>query len=366
MTGHTEGQHRWEETFAQDEQGRPVPPRHHRIILAHLAQAPSPALREALTAAFDDLDARFEHGPSGVLSTVGWGAAWFNAHSRVPGVIGPAVRMSRWEDPVIEDHDVFIHLASDDPANLDAAQDLLLAAGGHDLGRWLTLAPIRTGFVGAGLPSRHLDRLGIPESSPLLFGFRSILKKNQATEDDITIEDGPLAGGTTAHLSRIVLDVEKWHAKSRDEQAALLFVPTVTARQADEFVEDAPSDYDRFAETVREHGIVGHAQAAARARINNTPIINRRDFATVDDDRPGTHFISLQRELRDFNNTRAVMNGADGVDHSDRVGQRYRNGINAFFTVTHRSTFMIPPRSLRVLPLAAFEQDAVGVGPGAR
>ncbi len=44
----------------------------------------------------------------------------------------------------------------------------------------------------------------------------------------------------------------------------------------------------------RERGVVGHAQKAARARENGDPLLLRRDFNTVDGDRPGLH-LSLQR-----------------------------------------------------------------------
>ncbi|MGH7293025.1 MAG: DUF7405 family protein, partial [Myxococcota bacterium] len=191
---------------------------------------------------------------------------------------------------------------------------------------------------------------GIPRTSPLLFGFHSVHRGNQAPEPAITIEEGPLAGGTTQHVSRIELDVKRWQALDRDGQAALLYAPTITADQAAALSDDAPSDYQKYEQTVAEHGIVGHAQAAARARVDNVPVINRRDFATVDDGKPGTHFVALQRELRDFNNTRAIMNGADGSDYHRSVGARRRNGINAFFDVTHRATFGVPARALRAYP----------------
>lgn len=41
----------------------------------------------------------------------------------------------------------------------------------------------------------ELVRDDIPRDSPLLFGFHSGLRRNQASEAEITIEDGPLAAG---------------------------------------------------------------------------------------------------------------------------------------------------------------------------
>ncbi|MFC8528860.1 hypothetical protein [Nocardia sp. NPDC057227] len=344
------GQHEWEATFPRDELDRPIPPRHQALVLAELASTPSAEGARHLEATLAGLESRYSYGPDGLLSTVGWSQFWFDRHTEHRGLINAPARMSRWEDPVLDSPDVILHLATDHPDVLDAALDALFGEGDTAQGEHLKVQEVRRGFVGAGLPTESFPELNIPEKAPLFFGFHSIHKGNNAPEPSITVERGPLAGGTTGHVSRIVLDVQRWHARDRDGQAALLYAPTVTAAQAEKFSEDAPSDYQRYEHTVREHGIVGHAQAAARARVNNVPVINRRDFATLDDGKPGTHFVALQRELRDFNNTRAIMNGADGPDHHRAVGARRRNGINAFFDVTHRATVGIPARALRAYP----------------
>jgi hypothetical protein len=63
-----------------------------------------------------------------------------------------------------------------------------------DILRW---RETRTGFVGAGLPAARQDTGGIPagnpvaESAPLFMGFKSNYKHNQATEDAVTIPNGP-------------------------------------------------------------------------------------------------------------------------------------------------------------------------------
>jgi Bacterial regulatory helix-turn-helix protein, lysR family len=169
-------------------------------------------------------------------------------------------------------------------------------------------------------------------------------------EDEITIPTGPLAGGTTMHVSRINLDLEGWYEQDRPRRTALMYAPTVTPGQAAQFSDDAPADLERLPATARRYGIVGHAQAAARARLDGRPRINRRDFVTFDDGVPGTHFVSLQRTLEDFDATRAVMNAADGSHHHPAVGRRANNGINAFMEVVSRSTFAVPPRARRAYP----------------
>jgi hypothetical protein len=78
------------------------------------------------------------------------------------------------------------------------------------------------------------------------------------------------------------------------------------------------------------------------ARLHGRPRINRRDFATLDDGRPGTHFVSLQRSIQDFNATHAVMNVAHARAHHPGIGTRHHNGINAFIKVTSRATFAVP------------------------
>jgi hypothetical protein len=159
--------------------------------------------------------------------------------------------LSRWEDPVIDNPDAIFHLASNHPDVLQGAHDALFGTSDTSQGEHLAVREVRRGFVGAGMPSEALPDLGIPITSPLLFGFHSVHRGNQATEPSITISTGPLADGTTAHVSRIELDVGRWHALHRDAQAALLYAPTITARQAEALSDDAPSDYQSYEQTVR-------------------------------------------------------------------------------------------------------------------
>jgi deferrochelatase/peroxidase EfeB len=348
MSNLPDGQHEWEATFGRDDLGRPVPPRYHNLIIADIAETPDADAARLLESRLAGLEERYSYGPDGLLTTVGWGPTWWDEYTPYANLIALPSKMSRWEDPALEAPHAIFHIASDHLDVIDAARSALLGSDGAS--QHLKVREVRTGFVGAGLATDALPHLGIPRTAPLLFGFHSVLRGNQATEESITVLSGPLAGGTTQHVSRIELDVERWHAQDRDQQAALLYGPTVTAAEAETLSDDAPSDYPAYEQTVRTHGIVGHAQAAARARVDNVPVINRRDFATTDDDKPGTHFVALQRDLRDFNNTRAIMNAADGTEYHRSVGARRRNGINAFFDVTRRAAFGVPPRAQRAYP----------------
>ena len=316
-------QHAWEASYGVDELGRPVAPAFHRLVMFDVVRPPDADDARRLERTLRELE-------RSLLVLVGWGP-------RLAPVPRP-VPLARDERAVMEDIDVCIHVAGDDEARVDAA------VGALQIGEPLSLREVRTGFVGAGLPA---ERANVPHDAPLLLGFHSGLRRNQASEAEITIPDGPLAGGTTMHVSRLALDLDAWYALDAEARAALMYAPTVSAAAAATLAEDAPSDFERLPEAARAYGVVGHAQAAARARLNGRPRLNRRDFATLDDGLPGTHFVSLQRDLADFNATRAVMNAADAPGHHASIGSRRNNGINRFMRVLSRANFAVPPRERR-------------------
>lgn len=344
-----EAQHAWEDTYATDAIGRPLPPRFHRLVMFDVTRAPAPADAARLEQALCRLEDRHPHGPGGLLMLLGWGPGYFVRHAAIAAPVSPPVALARGEHAALQDIDACLHLASDDEDRLDDAVASLLWRDDPRMPHPLRVREVRTGLVGAGLPARVAGG-PVPVDSPLLLGFHSGLRRNQATEAEITIPAGPLAGGTTMHVSRINLDPERWYEQGSARRTALMYAPTVTPTQAAQFSDDAPADFQRLPATARRYGVVGHAQAAARARLDGRPRINRRDFVTFDDGIPGTHFVSLQRTLEDFNATRAVMNAADGPHHHSAVGLRANNGINAFMEVVSRATFAVPPRARRAYP----------------
>ena len=342
-------QHAWEATFGADGLGRPVPPAFHRLVMLDVTRSPGRVDVRRMERALRRLESRFPRGPGGLLMLVGWGPGYFARHTDGGAPIGRPVALARDERAVMQDIDVCIHLAADDECRLDAVVATLLGDGAMALGEPLRLREVRTGFAGAGLPAK-IARADIPRDAPLLLGFHSGLRRNQATEAEITIGHGPLAGGTTMHVSRLALDLDAWYRLDADRRAALMYAPTVSAASARTLAEDAPSDFERLPDTASAYGLVGHAQAAARARLGGRPRLNRRDFATIDDGTPGTHFVSLQRNLEDFNATRAVMNAADARHHHASIGLRRNNGINQFMRVLSRATFAVPARAQRAYP----------------
>ena len=221
----------------------------------------------------------------------------------------------------------------------------------------------RTGFVGEGLPADNQDVEGVPDSkpvseeAPLFMGFKSGFRKNQASEDRVTISRGPFAGRTTQHVSRIRLNPQQWYEQdTREQRVAKMFCPAHASEDrvegAGENLGDSSGLGDCPAHTeedARTEGLVGHSQKSARAREDDSPLILRRDFNSTDDDRAGLHFVSLQRSIEDFVATREAMNGGSVAEES-AVGRRTNNGILQYMSVERRGNYLVPPRSARALP----------------
>ena len=213
------------------------------------------------------LETRFRHGPAGLLMVVGWGPGYFARRTDGDPPISRPVALARDERALMEDIDVCIHLAADDDDRLEGAIAALLGDGRAGMGDPLRLREVRRGFTGVGLPARFV-RNDIPQDSPLLLGFHSGLRRNQATEHEITIEHGPLKGGTTMHVSHLALDLGAWYASTMRRGPRRSLGPTMNVTRAATFVVNASSDFERLPKTARSHGIVGHAEAAARERLD--------------------------------------------------------------------------------------------------
>jgi hypothetical protein len=216
----------------------------------------------------------------------------------------------------------------------------------------------RTGFTGTGLPAQHQDVNGIPagqsvpKGSPLFMGFKSALRRNQASEDDVTIPDGPFAGGATMHASYLRLRLGTWYGQlSQQERVARMYAPQVTPEQVSEFTTDAESDPNLLGQAITRYGVIGHAQTSARARRGGNPIILRRDFDTADGGLAGLHFVSLQRAIADFVTTRTAMNATSAQLQNPSITETVSNGINEFIFVLSRGNYVLPARSQRSFPL---------------
>jgi hypothetical protein len=366
-------QHAWAATLARDPYGNPISPRFDRLVFLNIDGDPRPAHARVLEAALRTLERTYEWGPSGLLFTAGWGPGYFERSLRVPSPIPRAVGLSDFESPAIDDYDLCIHLACDDERRLAAIEAALIgtaplrrADGPLDISSALRWQETRTGFTGSGLPAQRQNISGIPQgnpvpkTAPLFMGFKSSLRRNQASEDDITIQSGPFAGGTTMQVSYMRLSLDTWYQNLTErERVARMYAPQVTPEQVAHFTTDASSDPDLLNQAINRYGVIGHAQTSARARRNNKPLILRRDFNTIDGGQAGLHFVSIQRTIEDFITTRNAMNASSAQLQNPSITDTVNNGINEFIFVVKRANYMLPTRSNRSFPLLPGRHQAL-------
>jgi len=392
LSGIPDRQHAWNGAIDSDEHGNHAPPRHHLLLYLDYAGegaadgqstagVPTAAEREQVETALRSLERAYERSNQGLLFTVGYTPAYFDRfEGSLPETVdlpGPEA-LAPFEDPAADDPDAVVHLASDYGSVLLGAEEALLgeesAANGREMDADLTgilerasLADggnaRRTGFIGAGLPADNQDVVGIPDSepvdedAPLYMGFKSGFAGSQASEDRVTIAEGPFAGGTTQHVSQIRLHLDQWYEQdSREHRESAMFCPAHAENDRIEGVGEnlgatngVAGCADDVAADSREKGVVGHAQKVARAREDGKPVILRRDFDSTDGGYARLHFLALQESIADFVATKQAMNGTDAAQEG-AVGQRTNNGILQYLTVERRGNYLLPPRASRALP----------------
>ncbi len=346
-------QHAWDATLTPDQFGNATPPRYDRLLLFNVRGTPNPRYARLLEAQLRRLEHAHSWGPAGLLFTAAWSPAYFE---RVLGVASPIPRatpMSEFEQPTIDDFHLCLHLASDDPVLLVRCQRQLKVA----LAPILRLRQVRAGFAGAGLPAAHQRVGGIPtgnhvsKSTPLFMGFKSALKKNQASEDAVTIPSGAFAEGTTMAVSYMTLSLDSWYRDlSYADRVARMYSPQTSPGQVARFTNDAESSPGLINQSIKR-GVIGHSQASAGARRGGKPLILRRDFDTVDGGQAGLHFVSLQRTIADFVTTRTAMNQAGAQLKNPAITATVNNGINEFIFVLRRANYILPSRAERAFPL---------------
>jgi hypothetical protein len=377
-----ERQHAWDDALPRDDAGNVVPPRHRVLRLLDYAgdETPTAAERETVETALRSLERAYPREAEGLFVTVSYSPAYFDRFDAdLPLDLPEPEAMAPFEDPALDRPDAVVHLASNYGSVALGAEQALLGEQStlngvevaDDVSGVFEPADLagdgparRTGFIGEGLPADNQDVDGVPDSepvpeeSPLYMGFKSGFEKNQASEDSVTIGEGPFAGGTTQHLSQIRLHLQQWYEQdSRFHREATMFCPVHAEEGRIEGVgENLGDSSDTNAECIenvedhaREHGVVGHSQKSARARDGDEPLMIRRDFDSTDGGLAGVHFLSLQASIADFVETREAMNGTEVAD-SAAVGERTNNGILQYLTVERRGNYLLPPRSHRALP----------------
>ncbi len=368
-----ERQHAWNNVLRTDDDGNRLPPEHHVLLALSLSVEPSDDTRETVEEAFRTLERAYEWSHDGLLFTVGYSPSYFERVGGRPADVDlPApTALTEREESNFDTFDAVVHLASDHPSVVLAAEEALFGEetelNGVSVETDLSTVfervddSRRTGFVGAGLPAQHTDLSdvpdSVPENAPFFMGFRSGFEESQATEDRVTIATGPFAEGTTQQISSMDIQLDVWFEQDNHYQrVAKMFSPEHADKElVGEYGETLKSSsgltderIDATEADARSRGVVGHAQKAARAREDGEPLLLRRDFNTVDGDSPGLHFLSLQREIDDFVRVREAMTGADVA--GEGVGPVLNNGLLQYIFVTRRGNFLVPPRSLRALP----------------
>lgn len=367
-------QHEW---GLYDDNGNPVNPQHHILRFMNLPEDYSSSDdRETIDTALKTLERAYEWSLDGVIFTIGYSPSYFNRFGAEPqGVDLPMPeKLAPFEDPEFEDYDAVLHLTSNNAEAIVEAEEAMFAdqdtVNGLDVSARLSDVfnstdehPMRrTGFVGAGLPKRFIGEIlpdiatKIPEKAPLSMGFESSFKKNQASEDTVTISDGPFAGGTTQHISSMSINLNQWwNQDDRWQRIAKMFSPTHAKDDLIEGVGENLTDNAKMnqsqelEESASLFGLVGHAQKMISARKNDEPRILRRDFDTTDTGDAGLYFLAHHRTIEDFVITREAMNGTNIADNS-AVGTRNNNGILQYINVSKRGNYLLPPRDLRALP----------------
>ena len=286
-------QHAWDafETFVE-KKGTSVPPSRHLLLhLDYLGDgAPTPEDRETARKAFDELEELSGWGSDGLLFTVGYSASYFDRFDDpLPEGIGPAseskfgkpsllraqtligfpgVTLPK-EDPVADEYDCVIHMASSRVEQLLAAEVLLwggeadidgdggkesldntladiLETPGDGGGRPESYPYRRVGFVG----HENLEVEGgeendggiypseIPEDAELSMGFNDLFRNSIPREDNVTLledqrlvvakDPGPFAQGTVQHVSKLDLNLDPedgWYQYDTEERVNRMFSP---------------------------------------------------------------------------------------------------------------------------------------------
>ncbi|SDK17821.1 DUF7405 family protein [Natronorubrum texcoconense] len=366
-----ERQHAWNDALTRDDDGNVRPPEHHVLVALSLVDDPTDEARERVEAALQELERAYEWSNEGLLFTLGYTPAYFDRFDgSLPDEVDlPEPRAVIGHVDAFDEFDALLHLASDHSQVVLEAEEGLFGEADEFNGQEIETDLMdvfervddhrRTGFVGPGLPAEHTDISGVPDSvpedAPFFMGFRSGFAESQATEDRVTIEDGPFAGATTQHVESMTIQLRTWlEQDSHYQRVAKMFSPEHADEDltgdigealggssglTDERIEATESD--------ARGGVVGHAQKAARAREDGDPLLLRRDFNTVDGDTPGLHFLSLQAGIEEFVRVREAMEG-DDLDAPNA-----NNGIRSYIFPNQRGNYLVPPRSLRALPAAA-------------
>jgi hypothetical protein len=388
----------WNDSLPRDDGGNVVLPEQHLFLyLTYDGEAgsegvPTDVDRQQLEAALRTIERAFEWSNRGVVFDLSYSPAYFDRFDEPLSDsvdLPPPRRLSPVDTPALDEQDALLHLASDRSDALLEIEETLFATddtapemlnGVSVDGRLSDVFEVddrRTGFIGPGLPAANQGVGGIPEDgpvpeeAPLFMGFKAAFAGNQATEEYVTIPEGPFAGGTTKHVARLRQELDKWYGEnSHEEMVEKMFSPRLAESGAVEGVGENLGDhsgitediYERIDETASEFGVVGHAEKAARANRDEEGTVRtlRRHVESTDNDNASLHFPSLQRGIGEFEAVQEAMNGEDIVRSNPTIQPRVKNGIFRYVFVENRGNFLVPPRSSRAFPTSTGETPGIG------
>ncbi|WP_248910640.1 DUF7405 family protein [Halocatena marina] len=394
-------QHAWNDALVTDSHGNTVAPHYQLLLFLEYKGSipPTEAERAAVESCLASVDRAFQRGTggspdalslNGLLGLIGYTPDYFARFDRsftteVDLSTPEQVLKAVGEDESKADHyDAVALLTSDRVEVLLAAEQAMRGnrdqLNGVPVSSSLTdvfaIAARRTGFKGPGLVSSRLsdevDIDAVNEQSPSAMGYKSGFSDNQASEKRVTIKTGPFAGGTTLHVSELVLDLEAWYNRSEGDRVHRMFSPQHSPESVGEVGRFLAND-SRINETIaqsteadaEQYGVVGHTQKVARARDSNFEprILRRSEAISAETGRAALNFTSIQRAMTDFVETRQAMSFVDTDADSDHTtpqcpahqqstsnGCPAKNGILQFVETEHRANFLVPQRQRRALP----------------
>jgi len=344
-------QHAWDayELYHEDKETS-LPPESHLLLNVDYegSGVPSAKHRNTVEMALDKLERAFGWDHEGLLFTIGYSPAYFErfgedgyplprgldpkSGAAKPGLLtpegvikAPGVTLDH-EDPVAGDYDAVLHLSSDNPEHILAAEQALWE--GRTVNGVEFDAPFdgiftkpedppdrRVGFVGHDTVSENLEKRTefddskIPDDAVLSMGFNDLFRNSVPRETNATmLEDqrlvlakppGAFAQGSIQHVSQSDInldsnvgddsgfdDIDGWYDDHDLEgRRKRMFSPEHTEENTGTVgeelgnsnapgetpVRDLSTDTDlarRVDDHASEEGVVGHVEKLSRARFN--------------------------------------------------------------------------------------------------
>jgi hypothetical protein len=371
--------HRWDSYLIRDANGNTVLPRHQVVLgLFYTGTAPpTDGERDRVRGALGTLDRAFQWGvgdgadtgvSTGLLWLFGYSANYFErVGAAVPDRITTPESLASAvnEDPAKADGFDAVLVLTGDLGSVPLAAEAALWGERDTLNGVEPAATLdgvfertarRTGVTGKGIVAEGLDNESVPEDAPLSMGYRSGFGDNQASEDAVTIDAGPFAGGTTLSVSRLHIDLDRWYEQSTEERAGEMFCPAHDTERLGDTAESlgnssgiAPEDAERIPETAATHSRIGHSQKLATARDDEfRPRILRRSEGVATDvaEGAGFNFTSIQADIQEFVAVRQAMNPS-GYDVDVPVEN---HGIVDYLETRGRTALIVPTRDQIALP----------------